>query len=70
MPIHLERICSAIDVLLPNLEQSESRGSGLSQGLESHSLADQLSNNAASLLEEAGSSYVDSLGVTPDTLLS
>jgi hypothetical protein len=40
MPTHLERIRSAIDALPPNLEQSEPGGSGLSQGLESHSLAD------------------------------
>ena len=70
MPTHLERIRSAIDALSPNLEQSEPGGSGLSQGFESHSLADQSSNNAASALEEAGSSHVDSPDVTPDTSLS
>jgi hypothetical protein len=70
MPIHLERIRSAIDALSPNWEQSEPGGLGLSQGLESHSLADKSSNDAASVLEEAGSSHIDSPDVTPDTSLS
>jgi len=70
MPTHLERIRSAIDALSPNLEQSEPGGSGLSQVLESHSLADQSSNDATSVLEEAESSHIDSPDVTPDTSLS
>ncbi|KUJ06351.1 uncharacterized protein LY89DRAFT_703031 [Mollisia scopiformis] len=65
MPTHLKRICSVIDAL-PDFEvsqQSESGESGLSQGLESH----HLSNDAASLLEEADSQSGD---VTPGTSMS
>jgi len=70
MPTQLERIRSAIDALSPSLEQSEPGESGLSQGLESHNRADQSSDDAASLLEEGGSSHSDSPNVTPDTSLS
>ena len=49
MPTHLKRIHSAIDALPPDVhfevsQQSELGESGLSQGLESHHLADQLGN--------------------------
>ena len=77
MPTHLKRICSIIDKLPSELnfevsQQSESRESGLSQGLESHHLSDQSSHDAASLLEDADSqpSRVGSRDVTPDTSLS
>ena len=76
MPAHFKRICSVIDKLPPDLDfevsqQSDTGESGLSQGLESHHLSDQSSQDAASL-QEAGSqsSRVGSRDVTPDTSLS
>ena len=69
MPDHLKKICSAIDDWSTDFVQSESGESGPSQGLESHNPAGQSTNDAASALNEAGSSRVDSLDVTPDTLL-
>ena len=76
MPTHLERICSVIDELPPDLDfevsqQSELGESGLSQGLESHHLSDQTSHDPASLDEVVSqSSRVSSRDVTPDTSLS
>ncbi len=51
---HFKRICSVIDALPPDLDfevpqPSRPRESGLSQGLESHHLSDQLSYDAVSL---------------------
>ncbi|PQE08397.1 reverse transcriptase protein [Rutstroemia sp. NJR-2017a WRK4] len=76
MPTHLERICSVIDDLPPDLDfevsqQSELGESGLSQGFENHYLSDQTSHDAASL-REAGSqsSPVGSRDVPSDTSLS
>ena len=62
MPTHFKRICSVIDELPPDVdfEVSELGESGLSQGLESHHLSDQLSQ----------SSRVPSRDVTPDTSVS
>ncbi|KAI9742595.1 MAG: hypothetical protein M1818_003736 [Claussenomyces sp. TS43310] len=74
MPTHLERICSVIDTLPPDLDfevsqQSELRASGLSQGLESHYLSDQSSHDAASTVEDADIA-ASSQDVTPNTSLS
>jgi hypothetical protein len=44
----------------------ESRGSGLLQGLEGPNRANQSSNSAAFLPEEAGLSHIDLPGVTSD----
>jgi hypothetical protein len=76
MPTHLERICSVIDKLPPDLnfevsQQSEPGESELSQGLESHHLSDQTSHDAVSLEEaDSQSSCVSSRDVTPDISLS
>jgi hypothetical protein len=77
MPTHLKRVCSVIDEFPPDLDfkvsqQSEPGKSGLSQGLESHNLCDQLSHDAVSLLEDVNSqlSRVGSRDVTSNTSLS
>ncbi|KAH8797828.1 hypothetical protein F5884DRAFT_635911, partial [Xylogone sp. PMI_703] len=58
MPMHFKRICSVVDSIPPGisfevLQQSEPAESGLSQGLESHHLSGQSSQDAASLLDDA-----------------
>jgi hypothetical protein len=75
MPTHLKRICSVIDELRPDLDivssqQSEPEGSGLSQGLESHNLAELSNQDASSLLEEADSQSSRVGDATPETSVS
>lgn len=73
MPTHLKRICSVIDDLPLNFkvsQQSEAGESGLSQGLESHHLADQTSHDGSLNEADSQSSRVGSQHVTPDTSLS
>jgi len=75
MPTHLKRICSVIDELRPDLDivssqQSEPEGSGLSQGLESHNLAELSNQDASSLLEEVDSQSSCVGDATPETSVS
>jgi hypothetical protein len=75
MPTHLKRICSVIDELRPDLDivssqQSEPEGSGLSQGLESHNLAEFSNQDASSLLEKAYSQSSRVGDATPETSVS
>ena len=52
MPTHLRRICLVIDNLPPDIDFDIGE-SGLSQGLESYQLSGYVSQDAASLLEDA-----------------
>ncbi|KAF7942983.1 hypothetical protein EAE96_010931 [Botrytis aclada] len=74
MPMHLKRICSAIDDIPSDLNfevSQQSEESGLSQGLESRNILEQTSCNTISLKEANDqSSCISSGHFTPDTLLS
>jgi hypothetical protein len=75
MPTHLKMICLVIDKLRSDLDivssqQSEPEGSGLSQGLESHNLAELSNQDASSLLEEADSQSSRVGDAIPETSVS
>ncbi|MCJ1308305.1 hypothetical protein MMC25_001958 [Agyrium rufum] len=75
MPTHLKRICSVIDELQSDLNfevlrQSESEGSGLAQGLESHNLSGLSSGDAISMQEEADNRSSHAGPVSLDTSIS
>lgn len=79
MPTHFTRICSVIDSLPHELsfdlsQQSElqfTEGTGLSQDLESHHLAQSNADSASLLVEDdSQSSLLDPQAVTPNTSLT
>ncbi|KAK0769467.1 hypothetical protein LTR59_017014 [Friedmanniomyces endolithicus] len=79
MPRHFERICSVIDEFPPEVnidmsQQSElhfTEGSGLSQDLESYSLAQSSAGSGSAHAQaDSQSSVVDTQDVTPNTSLT
>ena len=71
MPIHVQRICSAIDELPPDIDFGLSESASFPQGFESQS-CQQLNAESTSMLgeDDSQSSLVASQDITPDTSVS
>ncbi len=71
MPIHLKRICSAIDELPPDIDFGLSQSASFPQELESQS-SQQSNAESTSMLgeDDSQSSLVASQDITPDTSFS
>ena len=71
MPIHLERICSVVDELPPDIDFGLSQSASFPQNLDLQS-SQQPNTESTSLLEEddSQSSLVAPQDITPDTSFS